>query len=411
VPSRRTRWGPEGTHLIWIWAAVWLLTRAYMVARVGFWDEVNPVDYEDVHLFQSWSDEIVANGALPTDSAWQYPPGAAFVLLVPRIGGADYAEFFVAMMLLVDLAGLLLLYAFGRRRGNFTGVWVWLLGLPLLGAFAVLRFDLLPTVVAMAALLIIHRRPHWFGALVGVGTALKIWPVVLLFGEWDRRRLLGAGGVAATVFALVLLTTVAILGSPLTFLSEQGGRGLQIEAVATAPWQLREVVTGTPMPEELRYGAYEIPSNSADAVASALNFAALLVLAGATWWWWQRNRAIRAGCTDLANATVARDFVFAIVLALVVVSKVLSPQYLFWLLGLAAIVLSASESRMHRPAWTCLAALALSGNPLIRNIALAVAAVDASHNLWLYVRRPGERGAGPASSAISGASPHLPTIR
>ena len=52
----------------------------------------------------------------------------------------------------------------GRRSGDFTGVLVWLPAMPLVGVYAVLRFDLVPTVIAIAALVVVHRRPGWFGA-------------------------------------------------------------------------------------------------------------------------------------------------------------------------------------------------------------------------------------------------------
>ena len=312
------------------------------------------------------------------------------MMLVPRLSGGDYGETFVILMLLIDLVGTLLLFSIGRRRGNVAGLWVWLLGIPLLGVLSVLRFDIVPTVVAIAAMALIHRRPGWFGVLVGLGAALKAWPIVLLFGEWDRRRLVIAAGSALACVGFVIAVGAVIFGNPLSFLAQQGGRGLQVESVATAPWQLREIVTGTPVPELLRFGAWEIPSSAADAVSSALDVAALLILIAAASWWWLRDRAIRAGRKDLASETVASDFIFTIVLGLVVSSRVLSPQYMIWMLGLVAIVLSATDSRVRRPAWIVVGALILTNsaygsavNTLIRNLALIVAFVDASYSLWI----------------------------
>lgn len=90
-----------------------------------------------------------------------------------------------------------------------------------------------------------------------------------------------------------------------------------------------------------------------------------------------------AGRTDLGDAAISRDFVSAIVLALVVTSPVLSPQYMVWLLGLAAVVLSAGTTRLARPAWIVVGATILSTalfrSPeliLIRDLALLVATID-----------------------------------
>src|SRR3954454_1199336 len=105
--------------------------------------------------------------------------------------------------------------------------------MPLLGTFAVLRFDLVPTVIAIAALLVVHRRPQWFGALAGLGAAVKLWPVLVLFGEWDGGRLLRSAAAAGAVVAVVCAATALVFGNPAGFLSNGGSRGLQEEAVAT----------------------------------------------------------------------------------------------------------------------------------------------------------------------------------
>ncbi|HET6570324.1 MAG TPA: glycosyltransferase 87 family protein, partial [Solirubrobacterales bacterium] len=296
-----------------------------------------------------------------------------------------YGGAFVGLMLLFDLVGLGLLALLARRGGSYRGFWVWLLAMPLLGSFSLLRFDLVPTTIAIAALVVIHRRPGWFGALAGLGAAIKAWPVVLLLGEWDRRRLLPAGVAAAAVLALVFGVSALAFGDPASFLGAQGGRGLQEEAVATLPWQLKAIVTGVLPQRAIHYGAWQIDEPGAGAVATALELLSAAALAAAAAWWWLRARAIRAGQSHLAEPTVSRDFVFTVVLLLVVTSRVLSAQYMVWLVGLAAIVLSASDTRLSRPAWTVVAAAALTTflfkSPAAiatRDLLLLAAAADAS---------------------------------
>jgi hypothetical protein len=316
-------------------------------------------------------------------------------MLLPRLFSVGYGEAFVGLMLLVDLAGLVLLARLARRSGNDTGVWVWLFGMPLLGAFAVLRFDLVPTVIAIAALLVVHRRPGWFGVLAGLGAAIKVWPVLVLFGEWDRSRLLRAILAAVATVALVFAVSAIAFGDPTGFLSHGGDRGLQEEAVATIPWQLEQIVSGDPYPRAIHFGAWEVATPTADSVAALLRWLTLAVLAAAAAWWRYRARAIRAGCERLAEAAVSRDFVFTLVLLVVVVSPVLSTQYMLWLLGLAAVVLSGGSARLRRPAWIVVGATVLSTatfkSPeltLIRDLALLGAAVDAAVGM-VQALRPG----------------------
>jgi hypothetical protein len=381
-------------RMTWIWLAVWLATRAVTVADIGFWGPAAHLRLEDVATYETWSQVLTTRHAFPGGPAWQYPPGAALVMLIPKLGPGTYGESSVGLMLLFDLAGLGLLALLGRRSGNSTGVWVWLLAMPLVGAYALLRFDLVPTVIAIAALVVVHRRPGWFGALVGVGAAIKVWPALLLFTEWDRRRLLRAGAAALAGAAGVVVVTALAFGDPFGFLSGQSDRGLQREAVATAPWLVSQIASGAPPALAVHFGSRQIVGSGADTVAVVLKWLSLASLAAAAAWWGYRARAIRRGWAQLADIAVSRDFALTVVLLLTVTSRVLSPQYMVWLLGLAAVVLSAGTARLARPAWIVVAATLLTTTVqrspellLFRNVALVVATIDAATAMTLLLRR------------------------
>src|SRR5215218_7425461 len=303
-----------------IWVLVWVLTRILIVAQVEFWHP-GGAELEDVNVYHTWSSWIATTHTLPLEESWQYPPGAAFLMLIPRIGGGNFGIEFVVLMLAFDLLGFWLITRFARKERRETGVWIWLLAMPVLFSLPVLRFDLVPTVLAMAALLVIHRRPAWFGALAGIGGMLKVWPLFVLFGEWDRRRLLHSAGAALAVIVAVFAASQIAFGGSFRFLTNQGDRGLQVEAVAASPWYLREVITGKEPPVAQRFGSNEIASDLGDAVGKVLDLVAVAVFAAAAFWWWLRARGIRSGRRDLADAALSRDFVFTVVLLFVVVSR------------------------------------------------------------------------------------------
>jgi Glycosyltransferase family 87 len=385
------------------WAGIWVLTRLLMVAQVGFWNDVGGRDFQDVGTYETWSG-MLADGSMPPGDAWQYPPGASFLFLIPRIGG-DYGVAFVVLMLALDLAGLALTMRLGRREGRELGVWAWLLALPMLEVLPLLRFDLVPTVIAMAMLLVVHLRPLWFGALAGLGAAIKVWPLFLLLCEWDRRLLLRAAAIALAAIALVFVLAQFCFGDAFGFVEHQNGRGLQKESVAATPWQLDEVITGTPVPEVTRFGSHEVDSALADAISEALTVAAVLALLAAALWWLARDRAIRAGAEQLRDLALARDFAFTVVLLFVVTSRVLSPQFMIWMVGLAAVVLSSTRTRLLRPALVVVAAAILSGgissdaaDLVVRNVALLVALVDAAVTLTLAVLSASSGRSQPAES-------------
>jgi hypothetical protein len=392
MPSARRA---SAFHLkVGIWILVWLLTRALIIAQVGFWHPEGP-EYQDVNTYDGWSNAIAHTHTLPGEPTWQYPPGAAFLMLIPRLAGGGYGTTFVILMLVFDVVGFWLASRFAKEDGRDVGVWIWLLGMPLLSSLPVLRFDLVPTVIAMGALLVIHRRPRWFGALAGLGGMLKVWPLFVLFGEWDRQRLLRAAAAATAVIALVFIVSEVVFAESFGFLSHQGGRGLQFEAVAASPWELRQVITGEAPSLALRSGSNEIVSGVADGIGSALDLVALLVLVGSAYWWWLRERAIRDGHRDLADVALSRDFVFTVVLLFTVLSRVLSPQYLIWMVGLCAVVLSSPRTRVARAAWIVVGAIVLTAgiyqspaNLVIRNTALFLAAIDAAMTMGFALRRP-----------------------
>src|SRR4051794_18670564 len=85
-------------RMVWIWVGVWVATRALILADVGFWDHVHRLHLQDVSNYDVWSHHLTRDGTFPSGEAWQYPPGAAMVMLLPRIGFADYGESFVALM-------------------------------------------------------------------------------------------------------------------------------------------------------------------------------------------------------------------------------------------------------------------------------------------------------------------------
>lgn len=387
-----------------IWIAVWIATRALIVVQIGFWKDAG-AEYQDVNTYEGWSNWIASTGLMPQEETWQYPPGAAYLFLIPRLGPLEYKPSFVVLMLIVDLIGFWLMTRLARRENLDAGVWIWLLAMPLLFAWPVLRFDLVPTVIATAALLVLHRRPTWFGALAGLGASIKVWPAFVLFAEWDRKRLLRSIAAAAAVVAGIFVVSQIAFGDQTAFLENQKDRGLQIESVAATPWQLRQLVFETPAPLVNRFGTLEIGSDLADAVAKVLDVAAFLILLGAAWWWWMRDRAIRRGREDLADEALARDFVFTIVLLFLVTSRVLSPQFMIWMVGLTGVVLSTGRTRLTRPAWIVIGSIILTAgfyqspaNAVIRNTALVIAAIEAS---WILIQVVRDRKSDVAAAEVS----------
>ncbi|MGW7367235.1 glycosyltransferase 87 family protein [Streptomyces sp. NPDC054841] len=326
--------------------AVWVLTRTVLllwVLKVLY--VTGPDVTSDVTvIYQGWY-EVLRTGTYPMDDVtWQYPPAAALAILSPALlPFLGYVSAFFVLALVCDaVVSGLLLYA-GRRPGKSPkGIWVWVAGVPLLGPTAYARYDLMVTAVAVAALLAAARRPGLAGALAGFGALLKVWPVLLLAGM-RRGRSWAAAAVTGT--GLLLAFAVTMPGA-LAFLGFQRDRGTEIESLGALVFHVARHF-GWDGQVLLNYGSVEFLGPYVPLVSAAALGLTLLALGWMVVW------RLRAG--EFTASTPA-DAAFTAVLLFTTTSRVISPQYMVWLVGLAAVCLVFRSSRMAPPACLVLAA-------------------------------------------------------
>ncbi|MEV0784812.1 glycosyltransferase family 87 protein [Streptomyces sp. NPDC050423] len=330
--------------------AVWALTRALLllcvikVITLPGADVTNDVSV----IYHGWYD-VLRSGSYPqSDVTWQYPPVAALAILSPALlPFLDYASAFFVLAFLCDALVLgLLLYA-GRGAARRTaGAWVWVAGVPLLGATAYARYDVMVTAVAVAALLAGVRHPRVMGALAAVGATLKVWPVLLLAGTARGRRTRLAWTTAAGV-ALGLLGLCAVVApGALAFLGFQRDRGTEVESLGALVFHVARQF-GWPGRVELHYGSLEFLGPHVPLVSTLALGLSVVAFGWLVVW---RLKARTFGVSTPADAA------FTAVLLFTTTSRVISPQYMLWLVGTAAVCLVFRESRMTLPACLVLAA-------------------------------------------------------
>jgi Glycosyltransferase family 87 len=305
----------------------------------------------DVVLYERWSG-VLREGHFPVhDVFWQYPPGAALAMLAPGKLPGSYFTGFVAAAVLADLVVCGLLLWMGRRSARDSsraGAWAWVAAVPLLGPITYVRFDVLVAAVAVAALAV-SARPALSGALAGAGAMIKVWPVLLLLGAGPRGRTWRAVGAAALCCALSIAAFAATMPGSLDFLNSQGHRGIQVESVPGSVFTVaRHFGWGGALSH--RYGSHEFVGPGVGTVA---NVALLISLAGFGMLLVWRSRARWRPAT-------AYDAALAATLLMVVTSRVLSPQYLVWLLALGAACLTVSSSSQRKVAWCLVGCAALT---------------------------------------------------
>jgi hypothetical protein len=356
-------------------------------------------------IYRDWYD-VLRTGTFPlNDVTWQYPPAAAFAVLSPALlPFLEYATAFFVLACAADLAVLALLRHAGRGAGRSPrGAWVWVAGVPLLGPTVYARYDVMVTAVAVAALLAAGRHPRVAGALAALGALLKVWPVLVLVGmrgraPWAAAALSGAG--------LAALFAVSVPGA-FAFLTFQRERGVEVESLGSLVFHVARHF-GWEGGVLLNYGSMEFLGPYVGTVGTVS-----LALSAAAFGWlllW-RLVASRSAAPRFAAHTAA-DAAFVAVLMFTVTSRVISPQYLVWLIGLAAVCRCFRASRMRVPVALVLSAAlvtvlefplffanVVASDPFgltllfLRNGLLVAAALVAARALWRGTvrRRASER--------------------
>jgi hypothetical protein len=314
----------------------------------------------DVPVYEQGVRRLLAGEWPWLDFVYEYPPYSLLLALLPAAApeGWPFRWAFAAEMLALHLVlGWLVLR---EGRAHLPGAWA-LAPFGLLTASAVLleyvylkRFDLAPALTCVLAVLAARDgRAGRAAAWLGVGFGLKLYPVALLplvvVPAWRTGRARECA-VGLTVAAAPL--AVLLLGLPWwKVFAFHSARGLQVESMggsmlwfahrlglAAAEW--------TNVDKWVEVGG---PSAGAIRLASSLGFLLAVPLSAAA----ATTRLVRSPRPSIALLSRAA---LTPLLAALVFSSVLSPQFHLWLVGLAA--LSMTDGRW-RTAALVLAATAL----------------------------------------------------
>lgn len=341
----------------WLWVA-FVLVHAF-VAVMGY--QLPHAPMGDVYLvYEPWSG--CALGIMqycgPTGheivgitDAWVYP----ILALVPMIaawtfeGLVSYTPAWAILVTLIDALAFALLVGNGRSRGRALAAGFWLAFMIALGPVGLYRLEGVTVPVAIAGCLWLVRRPWLASALLAVGTWIKVWPAALLAAAVVAVRRRGAIVGGAAIVSLAAAATVVALGGGshlFGFVSDQTGRGLQIEAPVSSVYMWFSALRV--FDSQVYYSSdlltFEVAGPGVDAVIAlmtpllAASVVALLALA-----LWAQRRGARFVSLFPALA-------LALVLALIVVNKVGSPQYMTWIVAPLVFGLVVDRATWVRPA-------------------------------------------------------------
>ncbi len=308
-----------------------LFVAACSAPWVGLWSGEGKAD---TGLYGQYGARM-AHGLVPyRDFYVEFPPGSLPALVLPALPGSHFVAWFKLAMLLCGLGCVVLLATIRPRVATVCAVAV---APALLGPIALNSFDLWPSLLTTGAVALLARGRDTPGAAVlGLAAAAKLYAAlalpVLLVHAWRR------GGRDAAARALLgFCAAVAVVWGPFAVLAPgglayslrtQAGRGLQIESLFAsllavahrAGAYTAHVTIGKP---------YSIDLGGTLPHALALLSTAVVLAAAALVW-----AAYATGPPTLGRLFPA---IAAAVLAFVAFGRVLSPQYLLWLVPLVPL--------------------------------------------------------------------------
>ena len=333
---------PADTGLVLLTLAVGLglLTASWGALHLAPLDRDQIVD---TPVYQEYGEAMAAGEVPYRDFDLEYPPAALPVFWLPTLGSADqYDAIFEALMWLCA-AALLALVVRGAAtfRDAPTRLLLVAVGIGLfplaLGTVVLTRYDLWPAALTAAALTAVLVGRDRIGlAVLGVAVAAKIYPLVLLppfLVYVGRRRGWRDAGIGFAAFlgvlAVVVLPFAVIAPDGLAdSVARQLSRPLQIESLG-ASVLLAAHQLGLYEPTVVSsYGSQNLSGSLPDAIATAQTVLQALALVS-VWLLFARGPATRS---RLVVACAASLVVF------VAFGKVLSPQYLIWLVPVVALV-------------------------------------------------------------------------
>jgi uncharacterized membrane protein len=318
--SSRATPSPFESRTIATGAAAGLFLVCWGLVHEFFWAHGQLVDWP-VYLHYGYA--IVHDGQIPyRDFAVEYPPGALPVFALPSLAGtAQYASIFAWLMAACGVA--LVVVVAGIRRGAAFYV---ALAPVLAGSLILSRFDLWPALLATGALAALLRDRDGLGwVLLGAAVGAKLWPLVLvpLALVWSVRRgrtKAPLAGLAVTAAIFVPFAVIAPSGL-WSSLTGQFSRPLQIESLGAA------VLTTFGHPGVVTtHGSQNVTGHAVIGAGFGVAQVAVLV---ALWVGFARGPMTRERLIRFAAAAVC---------AFVAFGKVLSPQFLIWLVPLVPLV-------------------------------------------------------------------------
>ena len=283
-------------------------------------------------VYKQWTDQIVLYDFwVAIDTVWVYPVVAIVPMLAAfAFGPALYASTWLTIVMLLDAVAFAAITGWMTSRDRAGVAWWWLAFLLLLGPIALARIDSVTVPLAIVGVVLLATRPTAAAVVLTIATWIKVWPAAIVLAVLIASRRRRVVVVAGAVVSAAIVGVALLLGSGanvFSFVTQQTGRGLQVEAPVTTLWLwlARAGVPGTQVYYDQQILTYQVLGGGVAATAAAMTpVLAVAVAAVAALGVWAVRRGVPA-------TQLLAPLALAIVTTLIAFNKVGSPQFISWL--------------------------------------------------------------------------------
>jgi hypothetical protein len=335
-------WSASSDPLRLLAGAAGLFLVALTLLHWGWYQHALILDTIEYHRYGA----AMMHGLVPyRDFSVEYPPGALPAFVLPALGRPSVSLYNREFQILIALCGVgalaamwWALHSLGATLERTAAALCFFALAPLvLGSVILYRYDLWPAALTVAGLAAVLARRERLGfAAIGLGVAAKAFPAVVLppafIYVWRTR------GRREALLCLVAAVAVAVIVvAPFLALAPHGvwesvvrqtTRPLQIESLGSALLLAAHHTWGLALTMVSSRGSQNLVG-SAPKTAGAISTALLLVSLLGIWLAAARGPATPERLVRWSAASLAAFIAF---------DKVLSPQFLIWLLPVVPLV-------------------------------------------------------------------------
>jgi uncharacterized membrane protein len=302
--------------------------------------------YSSLGIYFDYASRVMCGNIPYQDFIMEYPPFAMFFFILPRLFNTSfdvYTVIFQAGIFLFDLLGLFLIYRIAQRTGKapWKMLTVYTIAILAIGPIIFKQYDIFPAIMVLLSLYcfwIGQHKTSW--VILALATMTKIYPVViapifLLYyvrNHHYQRIWQGILVFIATSMVVVLPFIAADPGGLLSFMDYHTERGMQLESTYSSFTLIAGKLGWISTQLGFSAGSWNITGPLADTLSTLSTVTLLFFLLMSYWFIYSRIQPGNSRILDLGTYSLLAIAVFLIS------NKVLSPQYLIWLIPLIPLM-------------------------------------------------------------------------